>query len=423
MQVAAKRHVRIRKGLTFFHSLGLLGLATLYLLVLNAHVAVSAQGQTCIPVLGQKWTKNYIGVYVAAGVSDIQRRQVLLALNVWYSAQQWFIDSFEAGVGSPYLFYLTDSPHDAAITVSFLIGQGLSFAGRTVNFTYTVPGNAFIMGEVQINLPPSRASNPDDLEVESVILHEFGHVLGLGHSDIQSDAMYAIDNYPQNYGLPSTLDLYAVYLLKQTPDPSSLGGSICLPSEIGYGVPPWVRQNGSTISIVYPGGKFVSIYAYTFTASPIAVGKIGVGQLFLKNAGQYPVRVVTLTAQTNSSQILIPDDPLPQELDPGISENFTFLLQGADTKFEGTHTIVFHVGFQTLATGGWLLQTDNRTLPGTYEVTAQTAQSVSESETAVSLVAKGLLSQGYFIAAMVACAGAVLFIYSLIKRRQQWRGL
>lgn len=91
---------------------------------------------------------------------DIQRQQVLLALNIWYSAEQWFIDSYEVGTGAPYLFYLTDSPGDGVITVSFLIGQGLSFAGRALNFAYTVPGNAFVRGEIQINLPPDHASNP-----------------------------------------------------------------------------------------------------------------------------------------------------------------------------------------------------------------------------------------------------------------------
>ena len=79
----------------------------LSLLLLSASVLASvrtAHASDCIPVFGQKWAKSYIGVYIAGGVGDVQRQQVLLALDIWYSAQQWFIDSFEGGVGTPYLF-------------------------------------------------------------------------------------------------------------------------------------------------------------------------------------------------------------------------------------------------------------------------------------------------------------------------------
>jgi len=334
---------------------------------MSAHL-VFAQGQACIPVFGQKWAKSYIGVYVAGGVSDVQRQQVLLAMNIWYSAQQWFIDSFEGGTGTPYLFYLTDSPGEGVITVSFLIGQGLSFAGRALNFAYTVPGNAYVKGEIQINLPPERASNPNDLEVESIILHELGHGLGLGHSGIESDAMYAIDNYPQNYGLPSTLDLYAVYMLKQTTDPSSLGGSVCLPSQVAYGIPPWIKQNPGNTVIAYPGGKFTGGYTYSYAVSPINVRQGGVFQLNVKCVGDYPIRVVSLNAQTDLGRSLTPSEPLPQELEPGNQAQFTFQLQGSDTSSMGTHSIAFQLGFQLLTTEGWSSQTNYRALSANYEV-------------------------------------------------------
>lgn len=352
-----------------FFRLPLLGLIILLLLPMSTHV-VSAQSPACIPIFGQKWPNSYIGVYVAGGVSDIQRQQVLLALNIWYSSQQWFIDSFEGGVGTPYLFYLTDGPGEGVITVSFLIGQGLSFAGRALNFAYTVPGNAYVKGEIQINLPPDRASNPTDLMVESIILHEFGHGLGLGHSDIQSDAMYAIDNYPQSYGLPSTLDLYAVYMLKQSADPSALGGSVCLPSQIGYGIPPWVQQNPSNTVIVYPGGKFTGGFTYSFTASPIVVGQTGTLQLTLNGAGDYPIRIVALNAQTDSGQTLAQSESLPRELEPGNQHQFTFQLQGSNTGSVGTHSITLELGFQVLTTEGWSSQTNYRTFSANYEVTS-----------------------------------------------------
>lgn len=384
-----------------------------------ATYVVSAQTQPCIPILGQKWVKSYIGVYVAGGVSDIQRQQVLLALNVWYSAQQWFIDSFEAGVGTPYLFYLTGSPGEGVITVSFLIGQGLSFAGRALNFAYTVTGDAYVKGEIQINLPPDRASNPTDLEVESIILHELGHGLGLGHSDIPSDAMYAIDNYPQSYGLPSSLDLYAVYMLKQTADPSSLGGSICLPSRIGYGIPPWVQQNtdqnANVISIVYPGGKFTYSYTYSFAAS-LVVGQGGTFQLNLNDTSAYPVRIVALNAQTDSGQTLIPSESLPQELDPGNQQQFTFQLQGSDTNSVGTHSTSLQLGFQLLTTGGWLSQTDYRTLSANYEVTSAPPQLIQTYTQETRIYPSPSLPAPLIVGAVIVFVILALVAYSATKK-------
>lgn len=399
------------------------------MLPLSTHV-VSGQSQACIPIPGQKWAKSYIGVYVASGVSDIQRQQVLLALNVWYSAQQWFVDSFEGGAGTPYLFYLTDSPGEGVITVSFLIGQGLSFAGRALNFAYTVPGNAYVRGEIQINLPPDRASNPTDLEVESIILHEFGHSLGLGHSDIQSDAMYPIDNYPQSYGLPSTLDLYAVYMLKQTADPSSLGGSICLPSQIGYGIPPWIQQNPSNTVISYPGGKFTGQYSYSFTAPPIVVGQSGPFQLTLSGVGDYPIRVVALSAQTDSGQTLTPTGSLLQELEPGNQAQFTFQLQGTDTGIVAIHSITLQLDFQVLTTAGWSSEVNHRTLSASYEVISApppatlefTAPTASCGPTgcivngATSTFMTGSSSVGGLIILLIVLGSLALVAYSVTKK-------
>ena len=84
--------------------------------------------------------------------------------------------------GIPWLLYLTDRPDEGAISVSFFIGQGVDFGGGEFD---EGTGEQFTKVRVQINLPPDRAANPNDLYVESVILHELGHAMGLGHTAIQ----------------------------------------------------------------------------------------------------------------------------------------------------------------------------------------------------------------------------------------------
>lgn len=131
-----------------------------------------------------------------------------------------------------------------------------------------------------------------------------------------------------------------------------------------------MQQNANVVSIVYPGGKFVSSYTYSFAASPITVGQSGTFQLNLNDAGDYPVRIVALNAQTDSGQTLTPSESMPQELDPDSQQQFTFQLEGSNTNSIGTHSLTLQLGFQVLTTGGWSSQTEYRTLSANYEVTS-----------------------------------------------------
>jgi len=325
----------------------------LFSLLMLQHVGF-VKAEQCIPIEGLKWPKNYVGVYVAGGVGDAQRKQVLFALNVWYSAEKWFIDSFEGGRGTPYLLYLADQPGDNTITVSFFIGQNEPFAGRWLGGVYVTPSNTYVRGDIQINLPPDHAANPDDLEVESIILHELGHALGLGHSDIKEDAMYPIDNYPQSYGLPSTLDLLAVYQLSQSGNPADLGGSVCLTGSIPYGRPPWVQQNqNGQFTITFPIGPFDSSYVYEIAYIPtLTVGDTETYTVTLKCTGNLPMKLEVASAQTDFGQTLTPGESFPFVVDPGQSHSLTYQFATSAIGL-GKHTINFRVGFRVLTTSGW----------------------------------------------------------------------
>lgn len=105
-------------------------------------------------------------------------------------------------------------------------------------------------------------------------------------------------------------------------------------------------------------------------------GQFATFQLTVGAVGDFPIRVVSLTAQTASEQALTPTESLPQELDPDNPQQFTFQLQGGDANSVGTHSIIIQLGFQLLTTGGWSSQTNYGTLTAPYDVIASSPETL-----------------------------------------------
>jgi hypothetical protein len=103
--------------------------------------------------------------------------------------------------------------------------------------THTIHGDALSVGDMQ-----------------NIALHEFGHSLGLGHSNYASDLMYASYSMSSPAESVSTLDAYGVAtLFAWELEPSSfypvrnwlVANSAILPSDIPYEGLPVSRQNVS----------------------------------------------------------------------------------------------------------------------------------------------------------------------------------
>jgi hypothetical protein len=137
------------------------------------------------------------------------------ATLVWNQAQEWFVSKYYPQEKT---YKFTIAKH-AAVTVSFTdlkTPNNYTMTGQTL-FNETSAG-FYRSSVVILRWPTDRFSGQQPYQLYIVALHQFGHVLGLGNTNLG----YALDgskitdliDASQSIGLtPLTLDLYAVHLL------------------------------------------------------------------------------------------------------------------------------------------------------------------------------------------------------------------
>jgi hypothetical protein len=246
-------------------------------------------------------------------------------MNTWNLAQQWFIITYMGSTGTPFVLYETNSTSDSMITVTFNQTQTREELGWTNAHYFHDQQGVFrkVVVGISIDLASQSGERLSDTELQTLATHELGHALGLDHTTFStSDLM----NHTPKVMFPSTLNLYAVYLLGRATSISDLPQQpVTHPANIPYRmvsqtelntVTPPVVQNTTTSSwltqlasiIVNAPWPYIGVWV-AFVGVIVALALAGVVVALIVHSRKTDAR----EANAREPELIFGDDPVVQE--------------------------------------------------------------------------------------------------------------
>ena len=232
------------------------------LVVSNCEVVGQNQDTFSVQLQGWVWNQTELQVLVVGAVNEswwdpFYLNATLRAIGQWNDAILVFSQNYSD------FDYLSDIKIEVTIGNEKLSGfdiyvnwtqNPLSNAANEVGLATIYPNRDSTINFCTVSLA-THTNHGDALsegDAQNIALHEFGHSLGLGHSNYTGDLMYSIYSMGSPSHSVSTLDAYAVAkLFAWKLNPKSfypirnwlVNNSVNLPSDIPYRDLPVSKQN------------------------------------------------------------------------------------------------------------------------------------------------------------------------------------
>jgi hypothetical protein len=372
---------------------------------------VVGQSASSIELLGFAWARRDVPVYLSGDVQEAQKDAVLTAVRIWVASQVWFSDAYMQGEGYPFYLYLADSPSKNAISIAFTVNASKTVGG----ITYPDVRDGFA-DHISIYINIHKTSIQAEYSyVLSVLVHELGHALGLGHSTTKDDVMYrSYDAQASKTFLPSTLDLYALFHLAE----NKTDVSIQLPASIQFTTPPWFKQGKLIIESSYGATRYAFRYSYDNVAS--AGGSLHLRSR-IENIGNKPVKVVNATIMCDwNPESLLMSTNATDVVQPGSNLTFAWQVHVPSNLGVGNHTVTFKTWIAPLLPDGWLLD-----MPGLSEheamVLVEQAVPVAHTVTTASMAPSTTQGGWHYIVGVAVVAAIVLLAWHLGSTERRGR--